>query len=163
MKEYRIVELYRQYCIEASVDGTKWAMVDHPRIPRYHESVPDARSWVATLRKGRVIHSVEDDGLQWFIDRVGKTVVRDAMRVVILDTDHARHLHTASVEMGYVYTDAPNIAQDERKAESGNNVCDEWESLITRNIATLLMQRGLVNGISIYRVSVDDEHINIYT
>ena len=119
MSEYRIVELYRQYFIEASVDGTKWAMVDHPRIPRYHESVPDARSWVATLRKGRVIHSVEDDGLQWFIDRVGKTVVRDAMRVVILDTDHARHLHTASVEMGYVYTDAPNIAQDERKADDG--------------------------------------------
>jgi hypothetical protein len=136
MSEYRIVELYRQYFIEASVDGTKWAMVDHPRIPRYHESVELARSWVDTLRRGRIIHSVEDDGLQWFLDRVGKVVYghypnkSGIQAFPIIDTDHARHLHTASVEMRYVYTDAPNIAQDERKAEKGVGLSAEDRACI---------------------------------
>ena len=166
MSEYRIVEENRQIWIEQLVKGKSWdswVAVDKPNVPRYHPTVADARSWVKTIKRGVVYHEPEDDGLQWFLDRVGKTVVRDAMRVVIIDTDHARHLHTASVEMGYVYTDAPNLPVDERKAESGNKVCDEWESLITRNIAALLMQRGLVNGISIYNVTVDDEYIRIYT
>jgi hypothetical protein len=73
---YRIVEENRQIWIERSRDGKSWDMVQYSNVPRYHPTVDDARSWVATLRRGRVIHSVEDDGLQWFLDRVGKLIIR---------------------------------------------------------------------------------------
>ena len=148
---YRIVEENRQIWIERSRDGKSWDMVQYSNVPRYHPTVADARSWVETLRRGRVIHSVEDDGLQWFLDRVGKVVYghypnkSGIQAFPIIDEDHARHLHTASVEMGYVYTDAPNIAQDERKAESGNKVHDEWEANAMRYIAEKLKNNAIVN------------------
>jgi len=122
---YRIVEENRQIWIERSRDGKSWDMVQYSNVPRYHPTVEDARSWVETLRKGRVIHSVEDDGLQWFLDRVGKSVVYNGMTFNILDDDHARHLHTASVEVGYVFEDAPNLPVDERKAEKGIGLSPE--------------------------------------
>jgi hypothetical protein len=123
--EYRIAELHRQYSLECSKDGQQWLPVKATNVPQYFETLQDARSWVATLRRGRVIHSVEDDGLQWFLDRVGKSVVYNGMTFNILDDDHARHLHTASVEVGYVFEDAPNLPVDERKAEKGIGLSPE--------------------------------------
>ena len=65
--------------------------------------------------------------MKWFLDRVGKLIIRTKpvpkfdieLPFEILDEDHARHLHTASVEMGYVYEDAPNLTVDERKPDDG--------------------------------------------
>jgi len=127
---YRIVEENRRIWIEESKDGNKWEVTKTHHVPQFHRTVADARSWVATLQKGRIIHNVEDDGLQWFLDRVGKMIVRDGMTLKILDDDHARHLHTASVEMGYTYTDAPNLPVDERKAEKDVYVSPEDRALI---------------------------------
>jgi hypothetical protein len=128
---YRIVEENRQIWIEEH-NGKKWVVTDEPNVPRYHPTVDDARSWVKTIKKGVVYHDAEDimDGLQWFLDRVGKTVVRDGLSFEVMDDDYARHLHTASVEMGYIYTDPPNIAQDERKAEKGIGLSPEDRALI---------------------------------
>jgi hypothetical protein len=126
---YRIVEENRQIWIEEH-NGKKWVVTDEPNVPRYHPTVDDARSWVATLRMGRVIHSVEDDGLQWFLNRVGKSVVCNGNTFNIPDDDYARHLHTASVEMGYIYIDAPNLPVDERKAEKGIGLSPEDRALI---------------------------------
>jgi len=118
MTEYRIVEAYRKIWIEKKLMSDTWIKVDIKDVPKYHDSLADARSWVATIKRGVVYHDAED---------------------------------------------APNLAQDERKAESGVKVSDEWEEHITRHIASLIKQRGLVNGISVYNVTVDDEHIRIYT
>ena len=183
---YRIVEENRQIWIEEHTKNG-WVMVAGNHVPRYHASVADARSWVATLRKGRVIHSVEDapemtelekewvHSRQWFLDRVGKLIIRTKpvpkfdieLPFEITDEDHARHLHTASVEMGYVYTDAPNIAQDERKPDDGvkpsTQIVDEFEELINRSITSLLMEMATVDNRPIKSVHVDDEHIRIYT
>jgi hypothetical protein len=72
MTEYRIVELHRQYHIEESINDKPWREVVLPRVPRFFDSLADARSWVATIKRGVVYHDAED---------------------------------------------APNLAQDERKAE----------------------------------------------
>jgi hypothetical protein len=118
MTEYRIVELHRRFHIEERINGKEWHDVRFENVPRYFDTLADARWWVATIKRGVVYHGAED---------------------------------------------APNLAQDERKAESGVKVSDEWEEHITRHIASLIKQRGLVNGISVYNVTVDDEHIRIYT
>jgi hypothetical protein len=118
MTDYRIAEQNGEIWIEESKDGKNWHTVQIHNVPRYHATVADARSWVATIKRGVVYHDAED---------------------------------------------APNLAQDERKAESGVKVSDEWEEHITRHIASLIKQRGLVNGISVYSVTVDDEHIRIFT
>ena len=121
--EYQIVEQNRQIWIERKIGNGSWVEVNESSVPRYHASVELAREWVKTLRKGRVIHSVEDDGLQWFLNRVGKMIRRDEHTFEhtfkVTDTNHARHLHRCSVDRGYVYKDAPNIAQDERKPDDG--------------------------------------------
>ena len=114
---YRIVELHRQYSLECSKDGTKWLPVNTTNVPRFFETLEDARSWVATIKRGVVYHELEGKGLQWFLDRIGKKLVRDGLTVPVMDDDHARHLHRLSQEMGYVYEDASNLPVDERKAE----------------------------------------------
>ena len=118
MTEYRIAELHAKYHIEKRHNGVGWDVVNLPGVPRYFDSLADARSWVATIKRGVVYHDAED---------------------------------------------APNLAQDERKAESGVKVCDEWEEHITRHISWLLMERGTVNGVEIRRISIDDNVIRIYT
>ena len=117
MTEYRIVELNRMFSIEVK-KGKEWGDLNLYGVPRFFDSLADARSWVATIKRGVVYHDAEE---------------------------------------------VPNLAQDERKAESGVKVSDEWEEHITRHIASLIKQRGLVNGISVYNVTVDDEHIRIFT
>jgi hypothetical protein len=77
MTEYRIVELNRRFHIEKLAKGNSWdswIALNEPHVPRYFDSLADARSWVATIKRGVVYHDAED---------------------------------------------APNLAQDERKAESG--------------------------------------------
>ena len=119
MTEYRIAEEHKRFSIQVSKNGLNWHdLHPTPHVPRFFDSLADARSWVATIKRGVVYHDAED---------------------------------------------APNLAQDERKAESGVKVSDEWEEHITRHIASLIKQRGLVNGISVYNVTVDDEHIRIFT
>lgn len=118
MTEYRIVELHRRFHIEQRINGKEWHDVRFENVPRYFETLADARSWVATIKKGVVYHDAED---------------------------------------------AQNLAQDERKAEMGNVIWDEWEEALARNIVRLLMARGTVNGITIHNVSIDDEHIRIFT
>jgi hypothetical protein len=125
MTEYRIVEHNRRFHIQELIkkgpfnSSESWLdLPDIPHVPRYFDSLANARSWVATMKRGVVYHDAED---------------------------------------------APNLAQDERKAESGNVIWDEWEEALARNIVRLLMARGTVNGITIHNVSIDDEHIRIYT
>ena len=117
MTEYRIAEIHRRFHIEYR-DDKVWKVYDEVRIPRFFDSLADARSWVATIKRGVVYHDAED---------------------------------------------APNLPVDERKAESGVKVSDEWEQAITSHISTLLRERGLVNGIEIHSVTVDDKHIRIST
>jgi hypothetical protein len=166
MSEYRIAEEHNRFRIEKLAKGNSWdswIALNEPHVPRYFDSLADARSWVATIKRGVVYHDAEDDGLQWFIDRIGKRLMRDGLSFQVMDDDHARHLHRLSQEMGYTYEDAPNLPVDERRAESGNKVSDEWEQAITSHISTLLRERGLVNGIEIHSVTVDDNHIRIST
>ena len=119
MSEYRIAEEHNRFSIQVSKNGKDWhELHPTPHIPRFFDSLADARSWVATIKRGVVYHDAED---------------------------------------------APNLAQDERKAESGVKVSDEWEQAITSHISTLLRERGLVNGIEIHSVTVDDKHIRIST
>jgi hypothetical protein len=47
--------------------------------------------------------------------------------------------------VGYTYEDAPNLPVDERKAESGNKVSDEWESIATRYIVERLKDNAIVD------------------
>ena len=116
--QYRIVELYKRFHIQVRHDGKEWRDLSLPHVPRYFDSLANARSWVATIKRGVVYHDAED---------------------------------------------APNLPVDERKAESGVKVSDEWEQAITSHISTLLRERGLVNGIEIHSVTVDDKHIRIST
>jgi hypothetical protein len=118
MTEYRIVEAYRKIWIEKQTSSGAWLPYDNKHVPRFFDTLQDARSWVATIKRGVVYHDAEE---------------------------------------------APNLAQDERKAESGVKVSDEWEQAITSHISTLLRERGLVNGIEIHSVTVDDKHIRIST
>jgi hypothetical protein len=72
MTEYRIVELNRMFSIEVK-KGKEWGDLNLYGVPRFFDSLADARSWVATIKRGVVYHDAED---------------------------------------------APNLAQDERKAET---------------------------------------------
>jgi hypothetical protein len=117
MTEYRIAEEHNRFRIQYS-NGMVWHDLNQLHVPRFFDTLQDARSWVATIKRGVVYHSAED---------------------------------------------APNLAQDERRAESGVKVCDEWEEHITRHISWLLMGRGTVNGVEIRRISIDDNVIRIYT
>jgi hypothetical protein len=117
MTEYRIAEHNRRFYIEY-LDDKFWRINDEKNVPKFFDSLADARSWVATIKRGVVYHDAED---------------------------------------------APNLAQDERKAEKGNVIWDEWEEALARNIVRLLLARGTVNGITIHNVSIDDEYIRITT
>jgi hypothetical protein len=99
MTEYRIAEEHKRFSIQYS-NGMVWHDLSLPHVPRFFDSLADARSWVATIKKGVVYHDAED---------------------------------------------APNLAQDERKAESGNKVSDEWESIATRYIVERLKNNAIVD------------------
>jgi hypothetical protein len=99
MTEYRIGERDRRFWIEVKSNKV-WVSLNQTNVPRFFDSLVDARSWVATIKRGVVYHDAED---------------------------------------------APNLAQDERKAESGNKVSDEWESIATRYIVERLKDNAIVD------------------
>jgi hypothetical protein len=94
--EYRIAEEHRRFSIQVSKNGKDWhELHPTPHIPRFFDTLQDARSWVATIKRGVVYHDAEDapnlpvgerkaeddtsDGikpLEWFLARIGKSVLR---------------------------------------------------------------------------------------
>jgi hypothetical protein len=118
---YRIVELHRQYSLECSKDGKQWLPVKATNVPQYFDSLEDARSWVATIKRGVVYHDAEYGRDKWFLDRVGKSIVQTRPYhkepFMINNEAHARALSKYAHDMNFIYSDAPNLAQDERKAE----------------------------------------------
>jgi hypothetical protein len=83
MTEYRIGERDRRFWIEVKSNKV-WVSLNQTGVPRFFDSLADARSWVATIKRGVVYHDAED---------------------------------------------APNLAQDERKAEddtSDGGISSEW-------------------------------------
>jgi hypothetical protein len=77
MTEYRIVELHRRFHIEKLAKGNSWdswIALNEPHVPRFFDSLADARSWVATIKKGVVYHDAEtppltDSDLEWVDSR----------------------------------------------------------------------------------------------
>ena len=148
MTEYRIAEEHNRFRIQYS-NGMVWHDLSLPHVPRFFDSLEDARSWVATIKRGVVYHDAEDadEGLQWFLNRIGMKITRDGhpTSFKIIDEHHAKTAYETSRKFGYAYKDAPNLAQDERKAESGNKVSDEWESIATRYIVERLKNNAIVD------------------
>jgi hypothetical protein len=63
MTEYRIVELNRRFHIEKLARGNSWdswITLNESHVPRFFDSLADARSWVATIKRGVVYHDAED-------------------------------------------------------------------------------------------------------
>jgi hypothetical protein len=97
MSEYRIGERDRRFWIEVK-SNKAWVSLNQSGVPRYFDSLADARSWVATIKRGVVYHDAEapplsESNLQWECARDFR-IFRN---------------HDAE--------DAPNLAHDERKAE----------------------------------------------
>jgi hypothetical protein len=59
MTEYRIAEEHNRFWIQYS-NGMVWHDLSLPRVPRFFDSLADARSWVATIKRGVVYHDAED-------------------------------------------------------------------------------------------------------
>ena len=95
MTEYRIVEAYRKIWIEKKLMSDTWIKVDIKDVPKYHDTVGDARSWVATIKRGVVYHDAEEQ--------------KEHL------CEFNRALNGDCLICGS--KDAPNLAQDERKAE----------------------------------------------
>jgi hypothetical protein len=67
MSKYRIVEHNRRFHIQELIkkdvfnSSESWRdLPDIPHVPRFFDSLADARSWVATIKKGVVYHDAED-------------------------------------------------------------------------------------------------------
>ena len=126
--EYRIVELHRMFSIEVK-KGKEWGDLNLYGVPRFFNSLADARSWVATIKKGVVYHDAEDapnlpqderkaeddtsdniKPLEWFEERVDDTIVElrtSRMYVAIGDHSIAKAYHQFQTERGYRYQDQP--------------------------------------------------------
>jgi hypothetical protein len=59
MSEYRIGERDRRFWIEVKANKA-WVSLNQTGVPRYFDSLADARSWVATIKRGVVYHDAED-------------------------------------------------------------------------------------------------------
>jgi hypothetical protein len=59
MSEYRIAEEHRRFWIEVK-SNKAWVSLNQTGVPRYFETLADARSWVATIKRGVVYHDAED-------------------------------------------------------------------------------------------------------
>ena len=137
MTEYRIVELHRMFSIEVK-KGKEWGDLNLYGVPRFFDSLADARSWVATIKRGVVYHHAEDalsDPLipthikprtaeMWSFLLVNalRSLTEEQMAGLCID------LYVRSAKWQYIDArikehkkhtaeDAPNLAQDERKAE----------------------------------------------
>jgi hypothetical protein len=56
--EYRIAEEHNRFRIQYS-NGMVWHDLNQPHVPRFFDSLADARSWVATIKRGVVYHDAE--------------------------------------------------------------------------------------------------------
>jgi len=161
MTEHRIAEYNRKFWIERRISGAWIIRDERDGVPKYFDSLADARSWVATIKRGVVYHDAEDAGRQWFVDRVGKMIRHRGHTFKITDNPHANRLYDASVLFGHEYTDpledAPNLAQDERKAESEPRVWDEWEQHDVSKISDALKESETRNGIRVYNFTLKDD------
>jgi hypothetical protein len=126
MTEYRIVELHRRFHIEKLAKGNSWdswIALNEPHVPRFFETLADARSWVAIIKKGVVYHDAEDapnlaqderkaeddtsDGiksLEWFMERLDRTILRKTF-VKLQDEHLARACYDCQIHNGYRYSD----------------------------------------------------------
>jgi hypothetical protein len=125
MTEYRIVELNRMFSIEVN-HGKEWGDLNLYGVPRFFDSLADARSWVATIKRGVVYHDAEDapnlaqderkaegdtsDDIKpigWFLERVGKSVLnlRTGLGFAIMDEWHARASFHGQDAFGNRYTE----------------------------------------------------------
>jgi hypothetical protein len=57
--EYRIAEEHNRFRIQYS-NGMVWHDLNQAHVPRFFETLADARSWVATIKRGVVYHDAED-------------------------------------------------------------------------------------------------------
>jgi hypothetical protein len=120
--QYRIAEEHNRFRIQYS-NGMVWHDLNQPHVPRFFDSLADARSWVATIKRGVVYHDAEDapnlpvderkaeddtsDGikpLRWFMERMGRTILRKTF--VKLEDEHlARACYHCQADNGYRYSD----------------------------------------------------------
>ena len=126
MIEYRIAESIRRFWIEVRHDGKEWHDLSAiPRVPRFFDSLADARSWVATIKRGVVYHDAEDapnlarderkaeddtsDGyksLEWFEERIGKSISRNQIvKALVFNDRDAMHLFDNQKKWGFRYFD----------------------------------------------------------
>jgi hypothetical protein len=127
MTEYRIVEHHRKFWIEEQLVNKSWTPVSYTHVPRYFDSIADARSWVATIKRGVVYHDAEDapnlaqderkaeddtsDGikpLEWFEERIDDTIIQietTKNTAWISDYGIAKAFHRFQTERGYRYKD----------------------------------------------------------
>ena len=71
--EYRIAEEHNRFRIQYS-NGMVWHDLSLPHVPRFFDTLHDARSWVATIKRGVVYHDAEippmtADDLKWEYSR----------------------------------------------------------------------------------------------
>jgi hypothetical protein len=59
MTEYRIAEEHNRFRIQYS-NSRDWHDLNQLHVPRFFDSLADARSWVATIKRGVVYHSAEE-------------------------------------------------------------------------------------------------------
>ena len=124
MTEYRIAEIHRRFHIEYR-DDKVWKVYDEVRIPRFFDSLADARSWVATIKRGVVYHDAEDASnlaqderkaeddtsgvikrLLWFDERIGAEVMNQHKDKILVKSDeHAKHLYNLERKGLYRYSD----------------------------------------------------------
>jgi hypothetical protein len=125
--EYRIAEEHNRFRIQYS-NGMVWHDLSAiPRVPRYFDSLADARSWVATIKKGVVYHDAEDapnlpvderkaeddtsngiKPLEWFEARIDDTIIQiETIKNTAWISDYgiAKAFHRFQTERGYRYKD----------------------------------------------------------
>jgi hypothetical protein len=132
MSEYRIAEEHNRFSIQVSKNGKDWhELHPTPHVPRFFDSLADARSWVATIKRGVVYHDAEDapnlaqderkakddtsngiKPLEWFEARIGKHIIFKAnnARIYIEKEAHALNIFAWQHAYGYRYSDTPPLA-----------------------------------------------------
>ena len=119
MSEYRIAEEHRRFHIEKLAKGNSWdswIALNEPHVPRYFDSLADARSWVATIKRGVVYHDAEDaiktPHSVW--DEMDEDMLSANVPTgeIVGLLNHWRNKYTITRK------DAPNLPVDERKAET---------------------------------------------
>jgi len=126
MTEYRIGERDRRFWIEVKSNKV-WVSLNQTGVPRYFDSLADARSWVATIKRGVVYHDAEDAPKVRTLSSIFEDVDMELAVWMEMDNDMQSSNVPTSEISGLLarwhnrYTinrkDAPNLAQDERKAE----------------------------------------------